>query len=590
MKKNLYQKNWNLKLLYKSEKDPQIEKDVKTYEQAIKKFVAKYQKNKNYLKDSNALLTALNEKEKILAMTEGAKTLIYYHYRLSLNSNDKTATAEANRLGQFYDKINNSLMFFGLDLAKVSKEVQKKFLADKKLSKYHYYLKVIFENAKHHLTEPEEKIMNLMSTPARGMWIDGFEKVLSNQEVIFKNKKMPLSEAGAKISELSKKDRRVMSKLIREKLKGISDFAEAELNALFYKKKISDELRGYEKPYTATVKGYENEIQTVENLVEVVTKNFKISHRFYKLKAKMMNEKTLNYEDRNAKIGESKTKFDFDKTTKLITEAFAKISPFYAETFEKYLKNGQIDVFPKKGKSGGAFCSHSYGLPVFVLLNHVDNFDSVTTLAHEMGHAFHSEWSEKQSPFYADYTIAVAEVASTFFENFIFDFIFEKLSDKEKIIALHEKINSQISTVFRQIACFNFELEAHETARKKGFISKEEMAEIMKKHMKNYLGPVFKMKEDDGYIFVSWPHIRNHFYVYSYAFGSLISDALYAEYKKDAKYLGKIENFLKAGSTKCPEDIFADAGINIRNPKFFEKGLKQIEDNVKKLERLVLRK
>lgn len=113
------------------------------------------------------------------------------------------------------------------------------------------------------------------------------------------------------------------------------------------------------------------------------------------------------------------------------------------------------------------------------------------------------------------------------------------------------------------------------------------MAKIMKKHMQSYLGPVFEMKDIDGYNYVSWIHIRNFFYVYAYAFGGLISDSLYAEYKKDKKFKDKIEQFLKAGGSKSPEDIFADIGINIRDPKFFENGLKAIEEDIKRLEKLV---
>ncbi len=244
-------------------------------------------------------------------------------------------------------------------------------------------------------------------------------------------------------------------------------------------------------------------------------------------------------------------------------------------------------MYPSVGKRGGAYCWGAYGLPTVVLLNHTNNFNSVMTLAHEMGHAFHTEMSHTQSPIYADYTTSVAETASTLFENFVFDEVFETLSKKEKIIALHDKINGSVSTIFRQIACFNFEKELHEKIRREGYLSKENIASLMNKHMKSYLGPVFEMREDDGYFFVNWSHIRRYFYVYSYAYGALISDALYLEYKKDNNFKEKIEEFLKAGGSKSPEDIFCDIGINIRDPKFFENGLKVIEEDIKRLEKLV---
>jgi oligoendopeptidase F len=203
-----------------------------------------------------------------------------------------------------------------------------------------------------------------------------------------------------------------------------------------------------------------------------------------------------------------------------------------------------------------------------------------------MGHSFHTKLSDTQPYIYKDYTIATAEVASTLFENFVFDEMFSKMSKKEKIVALHNKINDSITTIFRQIACFNFEKELHETVREKGGMSKEEIAVLLNKHMQAYLGPVFKLEKDDGYSFVSWMHLRRFFYVYSYAFGALISDALYLMYKKDKNFEIKIREFMSAGGSASPEDIFGSIGIDIRNPKFFELGLKKIEKDIEELERL----
>jgi len=578
---------WDFKLFYKSDTDPKIKADVEAFEKAVDIFELKYKNKTDYLSDSKKLLKICEDYEALLAMPETYRPRHYFHLRKDIDANNKIAQAKYNELSEIYSKLINKIIFFKLNLGKVSKEQQNIFLKDKNLEKFRYFLKNLFEGAKYQLSEPEEKILNLLSKPAQDMWVSGFANVLSNQEVKYKGKNISINQAFGMIPELKTKDRRALASIINQKLIDISDFAEAEINAVVSKKKITDELRGYEKAYSSTVRRYENEDATVENLVETVTRGFKISHRFYKIKAKLLKEKRLAYADRMAKVGDSRKKFSFEESVEITSSAFAKFDPKYREIFEAYLTKGQIDVYPKKGKKGGAYCSGNYGLPTVVLLNHTNTFDSIKTLGHEMGHAFHTEMSQSQTPIYADYTISVAEVASTLFENFVFEEIFEKLSAQEKIIALHNKINDSISTVFRQIACFNFEKELHEQIRAKGYLAKEEIAKIMNKHMKSYLGPVFDLKDEDGYFFVSWPHIRNFFYVYSYSSGLLISDALYAEYKKDKNFKEKIEQFLKAGSTKCPEDIFADIGIDIRNPEFFKKGLQVIEDNVKRLEKLV---
>lgn len=584
---NRIKTEWNFKLFYKNDKDPQIEKDFLFFEKSVLAFEKKYRNQNKYLTNSKNLLQACQDYEKLTSTPEYVKPYFYFNLRRDIDSSNDLLNAKANEYQEKLNKLNNRIIFFGLNLGKIEKDKQGVFLKDPQLKKYHYYLKKIFEDAKYNLPENEEKIINLYNIPANFMWADGFSKVLSESEINFKGEILPIAEALGIMSNLKTKDRRAIYSLINSKLKELSSFSEPEINAIFTTKKISDELRGFENPYQATVKSYENDEAVVENLVKVVTDNFKISHRFYNLKAKLIKENKLTYADRAASVGSISHSFSFDETVQIISRAFNRVDENYGNIFSNYLKNGQIDVYPKKGKIGTATCFGSYGLPTLVLLNHTNNYNSVLTLGHEMGHAIHTEMSHSQPGIYADYTMSVAETASTLFENFVFEEVFEKLSKKERIVALHNKINDAIATIFRQIACFNFEKELHETIRKEGYCSKEKIATIMNKHMKSYMGPIVDLKEEDGYFFANWSHIRRFFYVYSYAYGHLISSALYSEYKKDKSFKNKIEMFLKAGGSKSPEDIFADIGIDIRNPKFFENGIKLIEEDIKRLEKLV---
>jgi oligoendopeptidase F len=382
--------------------------------------------------------------------------------------------------------------------------------------------------------------------------------------------------------------RRRLSSIINTKLKEIAHFAEAEINAVVTNKKIIDELRHYTEPYEATLLSYETEPKTLENLRRAIDSNWAISHKFYRLKAKMMKLKSFAYADRNAKISKVNKKIEFKQAVEIVKKAFAKVDPEYADIFASFLNQGQVDVFAKKGKRGGAYCSSYETLPIFILLNHLADFNSVSTLAHETGHALHSHFSTKtQRPLYRDYTTATAEVASTLFENFVFDEVFPTLSKKEQVAALHDKINSSVQTIFRQMACFNFELELHNQIRAQGSLSKEKIAGLMNKHMQSYLGPLFKLTEDDGYFFVQWGHIRRFFYVYSYAFGELISNALYEKYKADKGFATQIKKFLSLGGSASPEEIFASIGLDIRQPNFFELGLKKIEADIDQLEKLL---
>ena len=203
-----------------------------------------------------------------------------------------------------------------------------------------------------------------------------------------------------------------------------------------------------------------------------------------------------------------------------------------------------------------------------------------------MGHAFHTELSKSQGILYHSYSLSLAETASTLFETLALDAILEKLSLKEQIIVLHDKISDDISTIFRQIACFNFELELHNTIREKGYISKEEIADIHNRNMKAYLGLLFDLKEDDGYFFVHWSHIRNFFYVYTYAYGQLVSKALISKYYRDKNFWKSIERFLSAGGKATPEEILEEIGVSVHSGGIWKEGLKQIEKDIDKLEKL----
>lgn len=576
---------WNLKLFYKSHTDPAIEADIKKCEQLHDSFAKKYS-NSDFTKDENTLAIALDDYEKLSGDSSGSRAIMYFYYAKDLNGSDKKAGAEISRMTGRLTNASNKIIFFELKLAKIPEKDQKKFLSSAKLTHYKYFLENVFKRSKYNLSESEEKIMSLKSQPARQMWMAGQDKLLSKQTILWKGKELPIAEAMSIIPSLTKKDRHSLHKLVMQKLKSISDFAESEVNAVYIDKKINDELRGFKNPYDATLLSHETDEKMVKTLVDTVTKGFKISHRFYKLKAKLLKQNKLTYADRGAGIGKTDKKIPFEASVEIVSKAFEAMDHDFKDVFHDMLANGQIDVYPKKGKTGGAYCSANIDTPTLVLLNNVPEMRSVMTLAHELGHAIHFEYSKDQKPMYQGVSTAVAEVASTFFEQVVFNDLFKTLSKKDQIIALHNKINDEISTIFRQIACFNFENEIHKEIRAKGFLSKEEIGKILNKHMKAYFGPVMEMTEEDGYFFVNWSHIRNFFYVYSYSFGCLVSKALYGKYQKDPSYLHKIKTFLSAGCSKSPRDIFGEIGIDVSDPKFWIEGLKVIEDDIKKLEKL----
>jgi oligoendopeptidase F len=576
---------WDLSLLYKNDNDPQIEKDMKAIEKAYSNFEKKY-KGKDFTSTPAKLLQVLKDNEQLHEMAQGGKPWWYFALKKDLNAKDGKAEAMATQQSERLTKAGNKIAFFSLTIAKIPKSKQRVFLSDPSLSRYSYLLKVIFDKSQYNLSEAEEQLTSLLMQPSYEMWISGQSKLLSGQTVLHKGKTLPIEEALGILATQPKVDRYALHASANQVFKNISHFSEAEINAIYTFKKIMDERRGLKKPYSSTIISHETDEKTVESLVSMVTKSFNISQRFFKLHAKLLKQKKLSVADRAVSIGKIEKEFDFDSAVSLVKRGFAKIDDQYVKIFDSFLEKGQIDVNPKQGKKGGAYCWGNSLNPIYVFLNHTGNIRSVETLAHEMGHAFHGELTKSQPAHYRGHSTATAEVASTFFEQVVGEELENELSDKERAALLHGKLQGDISTIFRQIAFFNFELELHQRIRKEGQLPKEEIAKLMSKHLKSYMGDAVEVTDDDGYFFVHLSHMRRFFYVYSYAYGLLISKALFEKWKEDKSYAKKIEKFLKAGDSMSPKDIFKSIGINTADPKFFGAGLKSIEKDIEKLEKL----
>jgi oligoendopeptidase F len=585
---------WDFTSMYTGINDLKIDKDVKKICALFVTFSKKY-KDLKFIKNSKSLKDALDEYD-LLTKKTSPISLWYLGLQQSINSLDTNIQARITKLSDEYTKAYKEILFFGLALSQMDKKLQEKYLRDKTLKKYEYDLKSSFLVGKYMLSEKEEKILTDKSSVAHGAWEELGERDRNSKSVKFKNKIISLSEAMSIKSDLPRNERRTLHTTVMEKYKELSFVAEAEMNAVIQNKKIDDELRGFTKPYESTIIGYQNDIKSIENLVNTVTKHNHISHRFFELKAKILNK------IENGKIGEKLTmadlatgittskinnkKIEFDEACKLVRNSFKELGQEYSDIFDSYLENGQIDVYPKMGKRTGAFCSPMGEAKTYVLLNYGKKMNDVSTMAHEMGHAIHSDLSKTQPPIYQNYTISVAEVASTFFENVLFDNLLEIASIDEKKDLLINKVQDNIFTVFAQIAYFEYEKKIHKAVKEKGFVSKEEFASLFADCRRSYVGDAIDVVENDGYGYVYISHFRYFFYVYSYAYGQLIANALYAEYKKDHSFIKKIKTFLSAGGSASPEDIFKSIGIDTSKPDFFKKGIEKIEKDLVKCERM----
>ena len=578
---------WDLrKHYYASEDDPRIEADVLFIERAYRAFAKKY-RSLPFTTTSKNLHEALVAYEKLLSHAHGRRAIRYFDFRHTLNAKDAVAEKRSNLLENRLTKIGNEILFFDIALTKIPKIKQQEYLKDSLLAPFHYFLARTFLGAIHTLSEAEERILNLKSGPASSMWVQGTEKILSNREIIFKGKRVALPEAIELINTLAPREKQSLWNPILDELEQIAEVAENEFNAIITNKKISDELRHYKKPYSQTVLAYENNEKSVEALVEAITtKGFAISARFYNIKAAYHKTKELPYVRRYDSIGTPKT-IPFREAVTICRDVFYQTHREYGAFFDSMLENGQIDVYPRRGKRGGAFMSSDIQVPTFVMLNQTDDVSSLSTLAHEMGHALHSYRSKTNRPLYEGYSITTAETASTLFENIVYNKLLSYAPPSEKKVLLHDKIVRDISTVQRQIAFFNYEKELHALIREQGAATKEELTHMMTKHLRSYLGSNVKVTERDGLSFVYISHFRYGFYVYTYAYGHLMSTRMAAQLESDPSFITQIDHFLRQGGSATVEHIFKSIGLDTTKVETFEKSLASLNESITTFEKLV---
>jgi oligoendopeptidase F len=212
------------------------------------------------------------------------------------------------------------------------------------------------------------------------------------------------------------------------------------------------------------------------------------------------------------------------------------------------------------------------------MLNYTDNLTEVRTIAHEMGHAINGELSSSaQNSLNADYPTSTAEVASTFMEDFVLEELLKTADNETKLSILMNKLNNDISTIFRQIAFYRFEQELHQQFRDKGFLSAEDIGQLFQSYMRDYMGDFVDQPDSARNWWTYVSHFRYFFYVYSYASGLLISKSLQASVKQDPKFIIKVKEFLSAGSSDSPKNIFAKMGIDITVKSFWEQGIAEVE-------------
>ncbi len=582
---NTAHRTWNLKHLFDGDDDPRIEEQKKIIQNRSSAFIHKWKERKDYLRDPTVLAQALDDYQRWMREygTDGNPGY-YFWLRSQTERNNPELRAKYNKIEEFSKKIGNDMQFFHLRIAKIPCSLQTKFLRARGLQKYRHFLERIFAESRYLLSEPEEKIMNLKSTTSYGNWVRMTSDFLSREErkVLREDGSSavrPLPEILSLLNSQKKNVRDAANRAFNDILKKHVDVAEIEINSILANKKMDDEIRGVPRPDLLRHISDDIESSSVDALISSVSERFSISRDFYVLKAELMGKKKLHYHERNVDYGKISRKYPYGETLKLMKKVFAGLDRQFAAILEGFIRNGQFDVYPRKGKGSGAFCVHHLiSQPTYILLNHTNKLADALTLAHELGHGINNELiREKQHSLNFGTPTSTAEVASTFMEDFVLREILLHADDELRLSTLMMKLKDDISTIFRQVACYRFEQELHTAFREKGYLSKEEIGRLFQKHMAAYMGDAVEQSVGSEYWWVYWSHIRQFFYVYSYASGLLISKSLQSSVQRQPAFIEKVKAFLSAGLSASPRSIFLNLGIDISDRSFWDKGIDEVE-------------
>ena len=594
IKNNKEEPSWDLSDLYNGIKDRELENDLQNLNKKIDAFTSKYSGKIKKL-SGYELYKLLVEYEKISEKMGKIASFAYLKYAENLSVEENVAFFQ--KISEELTSLSSKMIFVNVEINELSdKDINKKLNDSSNLkNNYGTYIENLRVFKKHQLSNDLEKLMNDKSITSRDAWSRLFDETIDNMKFKFEGRELNEAQITEIINSKNSNKRVKAGKVFGEKLgENIKIFAYIT-NILAKDKSISDQWRKYETPISARNLSNYIEDDVVENLYNSIQRNYKdISHRYYKLKAKMLKKDKLLYTDRNAPTEyDDDKKYTWKEAVEIVLNAYSAFSPKMAEIGKEFFENNWIDVPTRQGKRGGAFAHPTVpSVHPYILLNFQGKTRDIMTLAHELGHGIHMYLARPNGYFMSDTPLTLAETASIFGEQLVFRYLLDNEKDiNKKIAIIANKIEDMINSIIRQIAFLEFEKTVHEE-RKFSEISVDRLNEIWLNVQKKSLGDIFEFSDEYKYYWSYIPHfIHSPFYVYSYAFGNCLVNSLYVRYTEDLDdFENKYIDLLSAGGSKNYVDLLEPFNLDPRDEDFWQNGLDLVISLIDELEMLLKKK
>ena len=578
---------WDLSDLYASEDAAELQADLTWLKQSCIDFSNDYEGKLAQL-NADEMLKAVERYEAIDIIAGRIMSFAgLRYYQLT------TDPERAKFMSDMQDKLTEHttiLVFYGLEFNRLDEEALSKLLSQNTaLARY----KPVFDRMRamkpYQLSDEMEKFLHDQSVVGATAWNRLFDETIASLVFTIDGEDLPLEAATNELSEQDRDTREAAAREIARVLRENTSLFARVHNTLAKDKEIEDRWRKMPTPQTGRHLSNHVEAEVVEALRNAVVAAYpKLSHRYYALKAKWLGLETMQIWDRNAPLPIEDDKLvDWTAAQEMVLSAYAEFSPEMAEIAKQFFTKSWIDAAVKPGKAPGAF-AHPTVTTVhpYVMLNYLGKPDDVMTLAHELGHGVHQVLAAQQGELLSSTPLTLAETASVFGEMLTFrKLLAAAKTPQERKVLLAGKVESMINTVVRQIAFYDFECKLH-AARGEGELTPDQINAIWMSVQGESLGPVFEFM--DGYeTFWSYiPHfVHSPFYVYAYAFGDGLVNALYAVYEEgDPEFQAKYFDMLRAGGSKHHTELLAPFGLDASDPKFWDKGLSMISAMIDELE------
>ena len=577
---------WDLGDLYPAPDSPQIAADLEQAERAARDFATAHA-GKLAALSGGALAGAIGEYERI---EERLGRLMSYAQLLF--SGDSADPA----LGRFYQTMNERvtaissvLLFFTLELNRLDDAVLEAKLADPQCAGWRPWLRDLRVFRPHQLSDELERLLHEKEVTGRSAWTRLFDETVAAMRVPVNGEELTVSAALNKLSDPDRAVREAAGHAIGAALANRVRLFSLITNTLAKDKEIIDTWRHYPRPGSYRNRANMVEDEVVDALVAAVGADYpRLSHRYYALKAKWLVLARLKHWDRNAPLPEDADRIiPFAEARRRVLGAYGAFSPEMAEIGGRFFERPWIDAELREGKSGGAFAHPTVpSAHPYLLLNYHGRTRDVMTLAHELGHGVHQVLAAEQGYLRSGTPLTLAETASVFGEMLTFRALLDAEADpRRRRIMLAAKVEDMLNTVVRQTAFYRFETLLHDE-RRSGELLPERIGNIWSQIQTESLGPVFEFTPEYDVFWSYIPHfIHTPFYVYAYAFGDCLVNALYAVFQDghpgfQTKYL----DMLRAGGTRRHKELLAPFGLDASDPGFWKKGLDVIAGFIDELE------